>query len=288
MKRKKTTCILLALCLAMLFGLANAALAAEPIGLAFDGVRLPEYSADNITPFYIDAAPENKNSSVFVPVRVVSELLGAEVNWQNPNIDILYGDTAIRLTIGSQTAQKGEQTITLRAKPYVKDGRTYVPIRFVAEAFDCQVDWANNEVNVHSKPWQLNGKNVVGMASKVEMIADVFRYELRSPLFAAKMYDALFNDLGAEVPAPEHYGRDDIMDFANFYYQQSNNIIIADDGTEVLAFEIYECADNGFGQPLPQGYTEHLLLMEGKWYAVSDQAYDLFMAWNLLGRWEEC
>lgn len=287
MQNKKLGAYLVAvLFVTMLFGNMPIVEAAEQVGLAFDGIKVPERSADNITTYYLDAAPEIKNGTTFVPVRLISELLGAGVSWQGKNIGIKYGDVNIQLTVGSKTAKKGTQTLTLGAAPYAKNGRTYVPVRFIAEAFDCEVEWANNEVNVHSKPWQLNGKNVVSIARQVHMISDVNTYELQSPLFAEKIYRTLFDKHGAEVQAPANYGLLDNMDVPNFYWQQAEYFMLANDNTSAVKFEIYECAGNGFGQPLPQGYTKCLLLVNGKWYTISDEAFALFEAWDVLGLWE--
>ena len=82
-----------------------------------------------------------RSNTVFVPVRVVSEIMGAEVRWQEPEISIKLADTDIKLTLGSRTAVKNGQEMKLPAAPYERGGYTYVPIRFVAEAFDCDVEW---------------------------------------------------------------------------------------------------------------------------------------------------
>ena len=71
----------------------NLAQAAAKINLAIDGVIVPaERTAENTTNFYLEARPQLRSNSVFVPVRVVSEILGADVIWDNPNINIKYED----------------------------------------------------------------------------------------------------------------------------------------------------------------------------------------------------
>jgi len=285
-KKKLGMYVTAVLLVTMLLGNVQIAEAAEQVGLAFDGIKVPERSADNITTYYLDSAPEIKNGTTCVPVRLISELLGADVSWQGKNIGIKYGDVNIQLTVGSKTAKKDSQTLTLGAAPYEKNGRTYVPVRFIAEAFDCQVEWANNEVNIHTKPWLLNGNDIVGIASRVTMIVEDFFYEMKSPLFANKIYHALIDNHGSEVQEPTNYGRLDNLDMPNFYWLKYNFSLLANDNTSTVKFEIYECAGNGFGQPLPQGYTKYLMLVNGKWYTISDEAFALFEAWNNLGQWE--
>ncbi len=140
---KKFMIIMLAL---LMFIAPAQAQAAAKINLAIDGLVVPSERVEgNNTSFHLEARPQMRSNSVFVPVRVVSEILGADVSWENPNINIKYEDMTINLTVGSRTAYKGEQKITLPAAPYVRSGYTYVPIRFVAEAFDCDVEWQSKK-----------------------------------------------------------------------------------------------------------------------------------------------
>ena len=146
MMRKIVLCMVFICCLPF-----TSAQAEAKIDLAIDGVMVPtERTEENNTPFYLEARPQMRSNSVFVPVRVVSEILGADVSWENPNINIKYEDMTINLTVGSRTAYNGTQKITLPAAPYVRNGYTYVPIRFVAEAFNCDVEWQakKNLVNI--------------------------------------------------------------------------------------------------------------------------------------------
>ncbi len=47
----------------------------------------------------------------------------------------------IRLTINNKTAYIGEQSHTLEVAPFMVDGRTMVPFRFIGEALGAAVDW---------------------------------------------------------------------------------------------------------------------------------------------------
>lgn len=93
-----------------------------------------------------DAVPELKNGSTMVPVRAVVESLKAKVETPDAKtVKITLGDTVVTLTIGDvkvikEKAGKSE-TITLNAAPYIKDNRTYVPLRFISETFGYDVLW---------------------------------------------------------------------------------------------------------------------------------------------------
>jgi hypothetical protein len=52
----------------------------------------------------------------------------------------LAGKT-VTLFIGSKTAVIGDTTVELDAPPEIKDGKTYVPLRFVTTALGGTVDW---------------------------------------------------------------------------------------------------------------------------------------------------
>lgn len=56
-------------------------------------------------------------------------------------VEPIVPSNQIRLVIGSRTYTVGTQTYQMDTAPFLKDGRTFVPIRFVAEAMNCQVDW---------------------------------------------------------------------------------------------------------------------------------------------------
>ena len=49
--------------------------------------------------------------------------------------------TLIKLRIGSKTVQINDETKEIDAEPYLKSGRTMVPIRFIAETMQAEVKW---------------------------------------------------------------------------------------------------------------------------------------------------
>lgn len=222
-----------------------------------------------------------RRNNVFVPVRVVSEILGAEVSWENSRINIKYGETNLDLTIDDRTAYKNGQKLTLPAAPYERGGYTYVPIRFVGEAFDCDVEWQakKNLVNIKTKPLELTGQPVLTVASRVRMTVDIFTYEVQSPFFAAQLYNILTYGCGNEVAEPEYYGDLVNMDPPNYYYQIGNYYFLTDNDRVVAHFEVYDVLHNGYGLPLPENYTEYLLYTDGKWYTFSTEAEKQFESW---------
>ncbi|UOF89450.1 NlpC/P60 family protein [Fodinisporobacter ferrooxydans] len=80
-----------------------------------------------------------------VPIRFISQSLGYHVRWQSKGqqIQVIMNDGSKQVVL--ETDQpfayvNGVQT-SLDSNPVIKDNRTYVPLRFVAEAFGSNVQW---------------------------------------------------------------------------------------------------------------------------------------------------
>lgn len=104
-----------------------------------------EVNGENVV--LTDAAPQAKNGRTFIPVRAAFEALGAEITWDQATKSVLAvkGEDTVTMTIGSTTAQvtrdgKTEE-LQMDVAPFAEGGRTYVPVRFAAQAFSCAVGW---------------------------------------------------------------------------------------------------------------------------------------------------
>ena len=106
-----------------------------------------------------DAQPFiDSNDRTLIPVRFVTEALGATVTWEQSTATAVIEQNGItvRVPIGSDTISITESGKTTTAKmdtaAIIKQDRTYVPIRYVAEALGCFVDYSNayNVVEIHA------------------------------------------------------------------------------------------------------------------------------------------
>lgn len=90
-----------------------------------------------------DISPIQENDSTFVPIRVISENLGAKVDYnpENKKITISKDEDVILLTLNNKTALTNGISSTLTVAPKLINGTTFVPIRLIAEAFNCDVQW---------------------------------------------------------------------------------------------------------------------------------------------------
>jgi hypothetical protein len=94
--------------------------------------------------YTLDAEPfiNAEAGRTLVPVRFVSEALGAEVGWnpENNQVTITYGEKVIILTIDSPAVQlNGKEQIIDCPPAIMPPGRTFIPLRFVSETLEAEV-----------------------------------------------------------------------------------------------------------------------------------------------------
>jgi len=78
-----------------------------------------------------------------VPLRFIVEYLGAELEYEpdTRQITAILGRRVVRLWVGRSEAQVNGFVTELDSPPLIRSGRVMVPIRFIAEAFDAEVDY---------------------------------------------------------------------------------------------------------------------------------------------------
>jgi hypothetical protein len=86
------------------------------------------------------------NGSTMLPLRAVSNALGIkneEIQWNqgSKSIEIRSGGKYIFLAVGATGALLDDSMITLNTAPYIENGTTLVPVRFVSEALGATVSW---------------------------------------------------------------------------------------------------------------------------------------------------
>ncbi|MCI8521355.1 MAG: leucine-rich repeat protein [Clostridia bacterium] len=92
-----------------------------------------------------DAQPfVDGNDRTQVPVRAVSELLNCKVDWQQDIKTAVItkenGDV-VKITLDSDIMTLNDREIKMDTTAILKDDRTFIPVRFVAEALGLTVDW---------------------------------------------------------------------------------------------------------------------------------------------------
>jgi hypothetical protein len=85
----------------------------------------------------------DSNSRTMVPIRFISESLNAQVDWieKDRTVVIKKQETEISLVVGMKTAKVNNKEIKLDTSSVIVGGRTFVPVRFISEAFGAAVEW---------------------------------------------------------------------------------------------------------------------------------------------------
>lgn len=93
-----------------------------------------------------ESAPYIKKSRTFVPIRCIAEELGFEVKWdaKTKTATMTEGDSTVAVTIGSKTMLVNGEARELELPAEITDGRTFLPLRAISEAFGKKVDYSSD------------------------------------------------------------------------------------------------------------------------------------------------
>lgn len=92
---------------------------------------------------YCDEKPYINNDRVYVPLRAVSEVLGADVKWNESDktVTVTKDSRIAVLTVGSSDIVINDITESSDVATEIRNGRVMIPIRFISDAFDTIFDW---------------------------------------------------------------------------------------------------------------------------------------------------
>lgn len=178
--------IIIVVLMLFVLSLPGSVLAAGPIDLFING--------QEITP---DVPPSVVQGRVILPARAILEPLGAELAWDSKSrtVTVYKGANKITLIINQKVATVNGIKYTLDAPASIIQGRTFIPLRFVAEAFDSYVEWdgGNRTVKVvHDEStakretvvtgYYFDSRSLENIQSNINKITDTihFSYELNS------------------------------------------------------------------------------------------------------------
>ncbi len=175
----KKLCLLLAVLMILpLFSAIIPASAQENVKVVFNG-----------TPMKFDVPPVILNGRTLVPLRAIFEALGAEVTWDDASETAIGVRRGVRVsvTVDSSAATINGKAVTLDQPAVLMDGRTLVPLRFISEAYGCEVGWddATQTVSIKAEPayaahhinvkmfeelgtWKFSGNMIVGTQTGLE------------------------------------------------------------------------------------------------------------------------
>lgn len=109
-----------------------------------DGKKPVEVSLNGTNVVFPDQQPVVVDPGrTMIPIRVVSELINSTVEWdaQHKRVKIVKGNSTMLLWVGSQSYWLDGNYHNMDVSPYILNGRTMVPIRFITETFGYDVKW---------------------------------------------------------------------------------------------------------------------------------------------------
>ncbi len=97
----------------------------------------------NGTPLTTDVPPYIANDCTLIPIRAISERLGADVSWDGETETALIEMDGVKIELvkNSVEAKVNGKAVALEQAAVITQDRTMVPIRFVGESLGCDVDW---------------------------------------------------------------------------------------------------------------------------------------------------
>lgn len=142
MKKNPIKKILIILAMTILLLPAHTVYGAEEISVLVNGQQVP-----TDTPAVI------VSGTTMLPFRSIFNALGIDdqsIIWdqKSQSIEVRNGDQYVFLLIGNTGALVDDKLITLNVAPYVENGSTLVPVRFVSEALGAEVQWDKNTKTV--------------------------------------------------------------------------------------------------------------------------------------------
>ncbi|MGN1349686.1 MAG: copper amine oxidase N-terminal domain-containing protein [Anaerovoracaceae bacterium] len=158
-----------------------------------------------------DSLPKNVNGRIMVPYRAIFESLGAEVDF-DVNTKVISGSND-RLTLSMKNGDKNISVVyadgtsevkTMDVAPYISNGRTFVPTRFVSEVMGYSVGWDSDNktvVIIDTDAITADAREDFGLLTKVQELNGSMdqAYEIDGSLnMTADISDAL---TGTESPA---------------------------------------------------------------------------------------
>lgn len=92
-----------------------------------------------------------KDNRTFVPIRFISESMNYKVDYDHATrgIKISKGNETMDLKVGSKEFAKDGQKGQMDVEAFINNDRTFVPLRFIGEAFSKEVGWHQDSKSVY-------------------------------------------------------------------------------------------------------------------------------------------
>lgn len=151
----------------------------ERIAVFLDGKEIP-----------LDVPPEIRNDRTMIPIRRLAELIGATVEWMQDTQQIVMtrAGVTVTMTLNSTIATIDDKTVEMDVAPYANNGRTLIPVRYMAEFFGQKVDWDGRmrQVLITEDKSMTEGSNLEAWALAMGALLNYSNNRLEAHLFGGK------------------------------------------------------------------------------------------------------
>lgn len=97
-----------------------------------------------------DSAPVIIDGTTLAPMRAIFEAIGSDVQWDQATKTATgtKDGKVVSVQIGNEYGYKGGEAIKLLQPAQLINSRTMVPLRFISESLDCDVQWDGNSKTI--------------------------------------------------------------------------------------------------------------------------------------------
>ncbi|WP_425449474.1 copper amine oxidase N-terminal domain-containing protein [Dethiothermospora halolimnae] len=229
----------------------------------------------------------NSDSRTLVPARAVVEGLGKKVDWNGAKQQVII-EGEHKLIIGSNIITSPSSITNMDTPAILKDGRTYLPLRFISEIFDYEVKYSfkgyhkidifrNLEAPEIKEDKTSSSKSIP--FDKDEELKDYFSKFSKTKKYGREKYwikngEISFDDKGTLGPAGAimyfYFPKSEYYDLTIRNFKRENKQVVKKlleySSNKTTASEIFRRLDNGFN-------GDGKLAITNEWLTHGDYKY---------------
>ncbi|MDP4133095.1 MAG: stalk domain-containing protein [Bacillota bacterium] len=90
-----------------------------------------------------DVAPMIRGNLTYIPVRGVFDAAGADIAWDSEarTVTVKTDSSSVVVEIDNKQGRVNGRRVMMAGAPFIENGRTYIPLRFISESLGYKVTW---------------------------------------------------------------------------------------------------------------------------------------------------
>ncbi|WHP42738.1 stalk domain-containing protein [Lysinibacillus boronitolerans] len=221
-----------------------------------------------------EVKPEKKYNRTMVPLRVISENLGAKVHWSDGKVTLTKSEMRVSLKLNSNKAEINGKTVILDTKPYLKNGRTIVPLRFLAETLGCKVHYDHLTISIDTEPLMIKGMKVKAFLHEYHMTMGGVVEQINGNAYMEEMHRIFTKNMGTKIKQPDDYTWSVHSTVIGGYYKMGQYDFLNMEGRSIARYDLYSLVQSSdkplTGQPDVLIYDATV----DQWYEFNKTASD--------------